>query len=75
MEAFNQYMRDFISLQQKTFGFLYENTKTPITMVNDYDTFMKNSIKFHLAAQDYHKATVQMLEAIQNISNIYKIKP
>ena len=75
MEAFDQYMRDFISLQQKSFGFLYENTKTPLTMMKDYDTIIKNSIKFHLAAQDHHKAMVQMLEAMKNISDIYKIKP
>lgn len=75
MEAFNQYMRDIISLQQKSMGFLYENTKTPLTMAKDYDTFMKNCIKFHLAAQDYHKASVQMLEAMQSITDIYKIKP
>ena len=54
---------------------MYENTKTPMTMVNDFDTIMKNSIKFHLAAQDCHKAMVQMLEAMQNIADVYKIKP
>ena len=75
MESFNEYMRDIISLQQKAMGFMYENTKTPMTMVNDFDTIMKNSIKFHLAAQDCHKAMVQMLEAMQNIADVYKIKP
>jgi len=75
MEAFNQYMRDFISMQQKAMGFMYENTPTPMSMVKDYDTFVKNSIDFHLAAQEYHKSIVKMFEAMKNISDIYKIKP
>ncbi len=75
MESFDQYMRDIISLQQKSMGFLYENTKTPMTMMKDYNTFIENSIMFHLAAQDHHKAMVQMLKAMQNIADIYKIKP
>ena len=75
MESFDQYMRDIISLQQKSMGFLYENTKTPMTMMNDYNTFVENSIMFHLAAQAHHKAMVQMLKAMKNIADIYKIKP
>lgn len=75
MEAFNQYMRDIISMQQKAMGFMYENTPTPMSFSKDFDTFIKNSIEFHLAAQDYHKSIVKMLDAMKNISDIYKIKP
>ena len=75
MEAFNQYMRDIISMQQKAMGFMYENTPTPMSVTRDFDTFVKNSIEFHLAAQDYHKSIVKMLDAMKNISDIYKVKP
>lgn len=75
MEAFNQYMRDIISMQQKAMGFMYENTPTPMSVTRDFDTFIKNSIEFHLAAQDYHKSIVKMLDAMKNISDIYKVKP
>lgn len=75
MEAFNQYMRDIISMQQKAMGLMYENTPTPMSVSKDYDTFVRNSIEFHLAAQDYHKSIVKMLDAMKNISDIYKVKP
>ena len=75
MEAFNQYMKDFLLMQQKAMGFMYENTPTPMSVTRDFDTFVKNSIEFHLAAQDYHKSIVKMLDAMKNISDIYKVKP
>lgn len=75
MEAFNQYMKDFLHMQQKAMGFMYENTPTPMTMTRDFDKLVKNSIEFHLAAQDYHKSIVKMLDAMKNISDIYKVKP
>ena len=75
MEAFNQYMKDFMLMQQKAMGFMYENTPTPISITKDFDKFIKNSIEFHLAAQDYHKSIVKMLDAMKNISDIYKVKP
>ena len=75
MESFNQYMKDFLLMQQKAMGFMYENTPTPISITKDFDKFVKNSIEFHLAAQDYHKSIVKMLESMKNISDIYKIKP
>ena len=75
MEAFNQYMKDFMLMQQKAMGFMYENTPTPMSITRDFDTFVKNSIEFHLAAQDYHKSIVKMLDAMKNISDIYKVKP
>jgi hypothetical protein len=75
MESFNQYMKDFLLMQQKAMGFMYENTPTPVSITNDFDKFVKNSIEFHLAAQDYHKSIVKMLESMKNISDIYKIKP
>ena len=75
MEAFNQYMKDFMLMQQKAMGFMYENTPTPMSVTRDFDTFVKNSIEFHLAAQDYHKSIVKMLDAMKNISDIYKVKP
>ena len=75
MESFSQYMKDFLLMQQKAMGFMYENTPTPVSITKDFDKFVKNSIEFHLAAQDYHKSIVKMLESMKNISDIYKIKP
>ena len=75
MESFNQYMKDFLLMQQKTMGFMYENTPTPVSITKDFDKFVKNNIEFHIAAQDYHKSIVKMLESMKNISDIYKIKP
>jgi hypothetical protein len=75
MESFNQFMKDFVLMQQKAMGFMYENTPTPMSITKDYDKFIKNSIEFHVAAQDYHKSIVKMLDAMKNIADIYKVKP
>jgi len=40
MESFNQFMKDFVLMQQKAMGFMYENTPTPMSITKDYDKFI-----------------------------------
>lgn len=74
MEAFNEMMRNIISMQQKTFGAMYENIKTPLGVMEDYEKFIDNSIKFHKAGIKYHESIIEMMESMKEITNIYKIK-
>lgn len=75
MEAFNEMMRTIIGHQQKTLGFLYENTKTPVDYLKDYNTLIENNMKFHTAALKYHESIIEMTEAMKNMSDLYRIKP
>ncbi len=74
MEAFNEMMRNFIDMQQKAFGYVYENTKTPMDYAADNMAFVNSSVKFHKAAINYHQSIIDMLESINDITNIYKTK-
>ncbi len=74
MEAFNDMMKNFIDMQQKTFGLLYENTKTPMDYIADYATLMDSSAKFHKAAVKYHESIIEMIESTKEITNIYKTR-
>ena len=75
MGAFNEMMRTLIGNQQKAMGFLYENTKTPVDFIKDYNTFVENSMKFHTAAIKYHESIIQMMDVMKSMTEIYKIKP
>lgn len=75
MDAFNEMMRNLIDVQQKSLNLWYENTKTPVDFLKDYNIFIENGIKFHSGAVKYHESIVEMMTAMKNMSDIYKIKP
>jgi hypothetical protein len=75
MENFNEMMRTLIGYQQKTLGFMYENTKTPVDYLKDYNTLMENNMKFHTAALKYHESIIEMADAMKNMIDIYRVKP
>jgi len=75
MTDFNDMMRKIIATQQNMLGMMYENSKTPFDFFKDYKAFVDNSINFHNGAIKYHESIVEMLSAMKNITEIYKIKP
>lgn len=67
-------VKNLMDMQQKTFAFWYENTKTPLDYIKDHDQIVENTIKFHKAAVSYHQSIVQMTEAYNENCRLLGLK-
>ena len=67
-------LKNLMDVQQKSFAWWYENTKTPIDYLKDQDKIVENTIKFHKASIAYHEAIIQMTEAYEENCRLLGLK-
>ena len=72
MEHFELVFKNFLEMQQKTLGIIYDsNPIKSLTMNKELNEIIDNNIKFHNAAINYHKSIVEMNEVLKSNVNLF----
>jgi len=72
MEHFELVFKNFLDMQQKTLGIIYDNNPIKsLTMNKELNEIIDNNIKFHNAAINYHKSIVEMNEVLKSNVNLF----
>ena len=72
MEHFEMVFKNFLDMQQKTLGIIYDNNPIKsLSLGKEYLEVIENNIKFHNAAISYHKSIVDMNEVLKDNINLF----